>query len=54
MSQVQNRCECPYNRYCHPMRQKLQISFRMESQWYKSIEQCDFYKKLKELEEKRK
>lgn len=50
MSQNPKICECPYTKWCHPMRQKLQVQFRKESKTYTKVEQCDFYKKIKELE----
>jgi len=45
----QKICECPYTKWCHPMRQKIQDQFRKESKAYTKVEQCDFYKKIKEL-----
>jgi dTDP-4-dehydrorhamnose 3,5-epimerase-like enzyme len=50
MSQNPKICECPYTKWCHSMRQKLQVQFRKESKTYTKVEQCDFYKKIKKLE----
>jgi hypothetical protein len=45
-------CECPFTDWCHEPRQWLQVLFRKESKLkrYQSIEQCDFYKLIKEKE----
>ena len=42
-------CPCPYTDWCHEVRQWLREEFRKEGH-EKSIEDCDFFKMIKEKE----
>lgn len=42
-------CNCPFTDWCHEIRQKLQVSFRLEDLSYKETD-CTFYKMIKEKE----
>jgi hypothetical protein len=39
-------CTCPFTSWCHEPRQWLAVKFDRQQ------EKCDFYKKIKEMEEK--
>lgn len=43
-------CNCPYIDWCHEVRQWLREEFRKEGS-EKTVEDCDFFKMIKEKEE---
>lgn len=53
ISRKENKCDCPYTDWCHEVRQWLRGEFRRTGK-EKTIEDCDFFKIIKERSEGKK